>query len=136
MKNFAILALGVALFSGSAWAGPHHMSFNPMGSKDWQTMNGADNGKVTGDTQVKFDGKDGRLEHLDRREIREIEERRIRLERLIRLLERDLRLGHGDRDQIRFEISRIERSLSKDDGTQTNNHGAVIGWNTVKNVMQ
>jgi hypothetical protein len=136
MKNVAILAFGVALLSGSAWAGPHHMSFNPMGSNGGQTMNGADNGKVTGETQVKLDGKDGRLEHLDRREIREIEERRIRLERLIRLLERDLRLGHGDRDQIRFEISRIEKSISKDDGTETNGHGAVMGWNTVKNASE
>jgi hypothetical protein len=127
MKNFVILALGAALFLGPALAGPHHMSFNPMS---------AENGKVTGETQVKFDGKDGRWEHLDRREIREIEERRVRLERLIRLLERDLRLGRGDRDQILFEISRIERSISKDDGTGTNGHGAVIGWSTVKNVSE
>jgi hypothetical protein len=127
MTSVAIFAVSVALLSSSAWAGPHHMSFNPMGSKDWQ---------VTGETQVKFEGKDERSEHRDRREIREIEERRIRLERLIRLLERDLRLGRGDREQIRFEIGRIEKSISKDDGTETNGHGAVMGWNTVKNASE
>jgi hypothetical protein len=135
MKYVAILALGVALLSGSALAGPHHMSFNPMGSKDWQTVNGADNGKVIGETRVKVDGHDGRMSDRDGRGTKEIEERRIRLERLIRLLERDLRFGDGDRDHIRFEISRIEKSISKDDGTQTNKHGVVTGWSTVTNTV-
>jgi len=136
MKNVAILALGVALFSGSAWAGPHHMSFDPSGSKGWQTVNGADNGKLGSETQVKFDGHDGRMSDRDGRGTKEIEIRRVRLERLIRLLERDLRFGHGDRDHIRYEIARIEKSIAKDDGTQTNSPSTVTGWNTVTNVME
>ena len=139
MKNVAILALGMALLSGSAWAGPHHMSFNPMGSKDsqnWSSENGGDNGKLSNETQVKFDGHDEHDRHMgdrDWRGTKEIEIRRVRLERLIRLLERDLRLGHGDRDHIRYEIARIEKTIVKDDGSQTNGQGMATGGTTVTN---